>query len=252
MDKVNKYLDKNNNLKLQQEYIKALKDKDFVKVVNELDCKEEVLMKYTSRLEECANENRNCANCKGLIECKNKIIGYILKAKKSDSTLSFEYNACKYTKKEEYKDNITLFDIPREIRNASIKDIYTDDKNRLEIIKKIKSFYKNYFTDKKDKGIYLYGSFGCGKTYILSALLNEFAKKDVRSIIVHVPELLRDLKDSFNSDYHDKYIALKTTPILLLDDIGAEYLTKWTRDEILEPLLQYRMNENLPTFLLLI
>ena len=36
--------------------------------------------------------------------------------------------------------------------------------------------------------------------------------------------------------------------ILLLDDIGAEYLTEWSRDEILEPILNYRMENNLATF----
>ena len=76
----------------------------------------------------------------------------------------------------------------------------------------------------------------------------ELAKKNVKSIIIHVPELLRDLKDSFSSNYSDKFYRLKHTPLLLLDDIGAEYLTAWGRDEVIEPILQYRMDENLPTF----
>ena len=60
--------------------------------------------------------------------------------------------------------------------------------------------------------------------------------------------MLRELKESLDTDYRDKYNLLKTIPILVLDDIGAEYLTSWTRDEVLEPLLHHRMNENLPTF----
>ena len=36
--------------------------------------------------------------------------------------------------------------------------------------------------------------------------------------------------------------------LLLIDDIGAEALTSWNRDEILCPLLQYRMDNNLTTF----
>ena len=31
-----------------------------------------------------------------------------------------------------YQDNIISFDMPKEIINASMKNIYTDDKNRLE------------------------------------------------------------------------------------------------------------------------
>ena len=41
---------------------------------------------------------------------------------------------------------------------------------------------------------------------------------------------------------------MKNTPLLLLDDIGAEYLTSWGRDEVIEPILQYRMDQGLPTF----
>ena len=33
-----------------------------------------------------------------------------------------------------------------------------------------------------------------------------------------------------------------------MTDIGAEYLTPWSRDEILGTILQYRMDEDLPTF----
>ena len=41
----------------------------------------------------------------------------------------------------------------------------------------------------------------------------------------------------------------QTVDLLLIDDIGAEKVTEWGRDEILGTILQYRMNNNLPTFL---
>ena len=41
---------------------------------------------------------------------------------------------------------------------------------------------------------------------------------------------------------------LKLSEVLILDDIGAEQSTAWVRDEILQVILQYRMQENLPTF----
>ncbi len=36
---------------------------------------------------------------------------------------------------------------------------------------------------------------------------------------------------------------------MLLDDIGAETVTAWNRDEILGTILQYRMDTKSPTFL---
>ena len=41
---------------------------------------------------------------------------------------------------------------------------------------------------------------------------------------------------------------LKTSPILMLDDIGAESNSAWFRDEILMIVLEYRMMQELPTF----
>ena len=106
----------------------------------------------------------------------------------------------------------------------------------------------SYIKDKKGKGLYLSGSFGSGKTYLVAALFNELAKKNISSALVYYPELLRSLKSSFGSDYEEKFDFIKTVPLLLLDDIGAENTTSWSRDEVLGPILQYRMEEELPTF----
>lgn len=35
----------------------------------------------------------------------------------------------------------------------------------------------------------------------------------------------------------------------MLDDIGAETMSSWTRDEIIGTILHYRMSEQLPTFM---
>jgi primosomal protein DnaI len=68
-------------------------------------------------------------------------------------------------------------------------------------------------------------------------------------MIVYVPELLREMKSSIaDSTLNEKIEALKREPILMLDDIGAEAVSSWTRDEVLGPILQFRMLESLPTF----
>ena len=118
----------------------------------------------------------------------------------------------------------------------------------MPIFKYFKEFIDDYLNKKQVKGLYLSGSFGSGKTYLIAALFNELAKKDISSALVYYPELLRTLKSSFQTDYEEKFNYIKTVPLLLIDDIGAENTTSWSRDEVLGPILQYRMEEELPTF----
>ena len=235
-------------LDLKVRFEKAKEDPNFIKMVNEIDLPVEVLRKYTSTLEESVKEHENCSKCKGLSECKNSTEGYVLEPKKNNEGIIFNYVACPYKQKEVYKKNISYYDVPLKLKEASMRKVYTNDKNRVEIIKKIKEFYDDYLKGNKPKGIYLYGNFGSGKSYITAALFNELGKKGIDSVIVHVPELIRSIKESFGSDYGDRFNNVMTTSVLLLDDIGAEYLTAWSRDEVLEPILQYRMDEELPTF----
>ncbi len=81
-------------------------------------------------------------------------------------------------------------------------------------------------------------------------MLNELAKKGKKVAIVYYPELLRSLKASFgdNDEYTELFNTIKKAELLLLDDIGAETVTEWSRDEVLGTILQYRMEEGLPTF----
>ncbi|WP_439955082.1 hypothetical protein, partial [Klebsiella pneumoniae] len=46
----------------------------------------------------------------------------------------------------------------------------------------------------------------------------------------------------------EKLDAVKKSPILMIDDIGAESMTSWIRDDVLSVILQYRMQEQLVTF----
>lgn len=245
-------VDKTNITKLKRSYMDACSNKEFKDYVSSLPIEEDLLIKYTSTLEESCLENTNCKNCKRLDSCKNKIKGYCLKPERSTKGINFSYISCTKKDKEDeinkYLENVKYYDIPREIKKASFKDLYNDDTSRVPVMKYIKNFVKDYGSKDNVKGLYLNGSFGSGKTYIVAALFNDMAKKGIKCACVYYPEFLRDLKASFNKDYEDKFRYIKKVPLLLLDDIGAENVSNYSRDEILGPILQYRMEEALPTF----
>ena len=244
-----------NNSKLETNYKEALeKSNTFKKITTSLDLPSSYLMKYTSSLEEAANELDNCKKCKNIHECKNSYIGHVFYPNLLNNNLVFDYVPCKYKKeldeRNKYKSNIYLFEIPKEIKEASMKNIDLDNQDRFKIIKWLKKFLDDYKPNIGMKGIYLTGNFGCGKTYLISAALNELAKKDHKIAIIYYPEFLRSLKESFNDpdSYNEKFKMIKRVEILLIDDIGAETMTEWSRDEVLGTILQYRMQEGLVTF----
>ena len=243
---------KDNNL-LKMNFQKALEDDDFRELVNSIDLDNDTLMKYTTKLQEAKVEYKNCKNCKNLLSCANNAKGYRLTPSILNNGLIFSYLKCSkqidMDKKNEYLKNVYYYELPSSLKGASLKNIYKDDAKRIEVIKKIKIFYDGYKKDKHSKGIYLSGSFGSGKSYIIAALFNELAKYQIQSAIIYFPEFLRKLKANLgNSNYDELFEKIKTAPLLSIDDIGAEKLTDWARDEILGSILQYRMDFNLPTF----
>ena len=258
MKKLGEHLNYNSSVDnlLDEYYDDALKDDNFKAFVSKVKMKREELKKYTSLLEESSLEYRNCLECKNIMECKNKLKGYAYLPKVNNNELEFSYRACKFKRKldkdNKYHENTILYSVPDDIKNASMKKIYKSDKNRYNVISSLINFIKNYKEDNKIKGIYLYGNFGSGKTYLISAAFNELAKEGFKSAIVFWPEFLNELKSSFNSsvktEFNTKYNSIKKAPLLLIDDIGAESVTSWSRDEILCPILQYRMENKLPTF----
>ena len=199
--------------KQNQEFIEALNDNDYKALVRKIKISKEDAKDNTIKLLDSVAEIKNCQNCKKLAQKEEKV--------------------------KKTKDNV--------LTNARIKDIKIT-KNRSNLIKWIKEYYDNYNPYKTSKGLYLHGNFGTGKTFILASLLNELKNKyKINFEIVYVPELLRKLKEDFE-EIGDKISYLENVDILLLDDIGAEKVSEWGRDEIIGTILQTRMNNEMPTF----
>ncbi|WP_179395172.1 primosomal protein DnaI [Lacticaseibacillus absianus] len=98
------------------------------------------------------------------------------------------------------------------------------------------------------KGLYLTGPFGVGKTYLLGAIANDLATRNVASTLVHFPTFAVEMKAAIgDKTVLPKLDRIKKAPVLMLDDIGAESLSPWIRDDVLGIILQYRMQEELPT-----
>lgn len=212
-----------------------------------------VLDRSLVKLYEFIQQTKNCDRCPNLDGCKNLLKGYHPRLVLQGNTIDVQYDRCptkiKHDERKRQEALIQSLFVPREILQASLSDVDLTDEGRMKAIELAEQFVSNYEPGKKMKGLYLYGSFGVGKTYILGAIANALAKKNISSLIVYVPEFFRELKSSLHDQtINEKLEYVKKVPVLMLDDIGAESMSSWVRDDLLGPILQYRMLENLPTF----
>ena len=74
---------------LTQSFQSACSDKEFKEFVYGLKIEEEILMKYTSSLEDAFLECKNCKKCPGLLECKNKVPGFVYTPIKDNNIINF-------------------------------------------------------------------------------------------------------------------------------------------------------------------
>ena len=168
-------------------------------------------------------------------------------------TLNFHYVDVTYVpteallakkRQEEIKSRIKAVDMPKDIQDASFKNFERTDGRSYASFEAL-DFVEHYSADPKGyhKGLYLVGSFGIGKTYLLGATARELAIKGFTTTLVHFPTFAIG-KDQVA----EKLDAVKCSPILMMDDIGADAMSSWIRDEVFGVILQYRMQEQLPTF----
>jgi primosomal protein DnaI len=208
--------------------------------------------KSMSKLYEYTQQSKECNRCESLDGCINFMKGYHPDLVLVRNSIDVVYKRCpRKVMADEQKKNQKLIKslyVPRDILEATFEE-FEGDLGRLDAGDRAATFLMNYEAGLKPKGLYLYGKFGVGKSYLLGAIANELAKKQIPTMIVYVPELLREMKSAIgDSTLNEKIEALKKEPILMLDDIGAEAVSSWTRDEVLGPILQFRMLEKLPTF----
>lgn len=146
-------------------------------------------------------------------------------------------------KKASLLRRVQIIGLPENLKQVDFyDDIKDQNQNQFELFQKLEQFIDHF---PKEKGLYLYGDFGVGKSYRMAALANELAKKGISTILVHYPTFVSNLDFNNAKDYCDE---LKKAEVLVLDDIGAELNNAWLRDSVLQVILQHRMQEDLPTF----
>ena len=96
------------------------------------------------------------------------------------------------------------------------------------------------------------GPRGCGKTHLAVAIAGESLRRRQPVFFAFVPSLLDHLRATFSPDssidYDELFEQVKTVPLLILDDLGAESSTSWAEEKLYQ-IVVHRHEARLPTII---
>ncbi|MCC6169441.1 MAG: ATP-binding protein [Caldilineaceae bacterium] len=107
-----------------------------------------------------------------------------------------------------------------------------------------------YYAQEPEGWLVLSGTYGCGKTHLAAAIANARVALGEPAVFMVVPDLLDHLRSTYSPQsevsYDSLFEQLRTTPLLILDDLGTQSATPWAQEKLFQ-LLNHRYNARLPT-----
>ena len=194
--------------------------------------------------------NDDCLTCNKMENCRHSTKGYVYELiKNDDNTFSDMFSICdKYKDYYTRKKNLiyTTFN-EKELLDSSLKNFVIDNANLLgiEFVKKI----IDILNFKKSNGAFLSISNSKIRIQLIKSLTYNLLLKNKLSV-VKFSDMLKDIKSDFKSNNaQNTFKIIIESDILIIDGLGNESITSWSRDEILLSLLDNRLQNDKVTIL---
>ena len=131
--------------------------------------------------------------------------------------------------------------------NSTFENYKITNKNK-KAYENAKKYANKLINGETDKGLFITGTYGVGKTYLASCIANETIKNKNTVVFGTLIQLLDYIKDTYkDSDMSDKeYLNLySSVDLLIIDDLGKEKPTEWVLEKLFL-IVNNRYNNYLP------
>jgi DNA replication protein DnaC len=131
-------------------------------------------------------------------------------------------------------ENISRAGIPERYRHCTLENIRAYNRSLLDGVKQAHRFVET-FPNPERKGLLLLGLAGVGKTHIAVGLLREvITTVGTPGIFYDTRDLLRTIRNTYDPIVKTSELTVLRpvieTPLLVLDDLGAERATDWVEE----------------------
>ncbi len=227
------------------------KDKYVKAFLKEYHLPESSLNDYWIEFLDYRDDRKLCENCTGLKQCSKENKGIVKELEFIDNDISLSMMNCDFYLKSQ--DVLNHFVLKHGIKDDLLLTNLETLISKKQISQKGQSAFveiMKYIKEPTKKGLFFHSENSNNeKTILMAALMNALAKKGNTIGFVHFPTYLADLKASFQSEEKRiNWSDLMDLPYLVLDSIGEESVTSYSRDEVLSTILSYRALNGLPTF----
>lgn len=161
-----------------------------------------------------------------------------------------EHGTMSPTRSDDQKLNLDSYGIYARYHNSTFANIEkVIPTERRAMMNECREYAENFAEyKKKGVGMILKGPVGTGKTSLAVAILQEVIQTHGGGLFIPMASLLDNLL-TMSKGERDEYMRfenrVRSTPLLVLDDLGAEYENNWVRTKV-DAIITERCNRLLP------
>ena len=247
-----------NDIIIDSSALKQMEDEVFsnlkaLKYLRSLGLNDDTIKANITKVYDFSLDMKNCKDCRGTKFCTKDPKYLVSSVTFKNGVVDRNIIPCKkYLEFANFKKRFLVYDFEEGwLENVILKDVSNiRSKNKMEVLK----IYQNAVEGIRQRWIFLKGSIACGKSFYAATLSVDAAKSRAFETIcfINVPDRFKQLSDlafTKNPDFNEELEKYKTAEFLVLDDFGNEFKSDFVRDNILFPILTYRVKNRLFTII---